>query len=420
MEDRLKVDIGKGKQAWLCKTCKGYLQKERMPPMCSKNLLTIKEALNIPLTELEANLISPSILFMKIWLLPVSRGPCLNGKVINVPIGPEGPNNTMFKALLPRAPQEGGLIAVKLKRKLAYQNSHTQQLVNVQNMLHWVHHLKKAKNPYFKNIFTSKAAYEAHCAQKDPEGFNLLFPGVNEDILEVMKPFNTDGLEEVEDEVVLEEEKQEDPDQKKARIEEEEETRKEEEEEQIYRNKDPVKKHQLMETGSVVMNDTHPEMDCRMEDKVVSVAPGEGKTPVDFLYDHDWDIKAFPHLNNPDGGNGLFQKERPVNLTYQNFFNQRILNIDKRFSRHPPYLFSAVHFLEKKQIRRNMNLSYTTGHQVVGEKGQVSFHHHDGYIVLNDIKNSPSFMKKKKSELLAKLDNFGPFHWFFTLSCADI
>ena len=66
-----------------------------------------------------------------------------------------------------------------------------------------------------------------------------------------------------------------------------------------------------------------------------------------------------------------------------------------------------------------MNLSYTTGHQVVGEKGQVSFHHHDSYIVQNDIKNSPSFMKKKKSELLATLDNFGPFHWFFTLRCAD-
>ena len=129
----------------------------------------------------------------------------------------------------------------------------------------------------------------------------------------------------------------------KERIEEEEEIRKEEVEEQIYWDNDPVKKHQLMETGSVVMNDTHPEMECRLNDKVVSVAPGEGKTPVDFLYNHDWDVKAFPHLNNPDGGNGLFQKERPVKLTYQNFFNQRILNVNKRFSRHPPYLFSAVH-----------------------------------------------------------------------------
>ena len=34
---------------------------------------------------------------------------------------------------------------------------------------------KKAKNTYFKDIFTDKAAYEAYCAQKDPEWFKLLF-----------------------------------------------------------------------------------------------------------------------------------------------------------------------------------------------------------------------------------------------------
>ena len=156
-----------------------------------------------------------------------------------------------------------------------------------------------------------------------------------------------------------------------------------------------------METLSVVMNNTHLKMECSMEDKVVSVVPGEGKTPVDFLYDYDWDMKAYPHLNNPDGVNGLFQKGRPVKLACQNFFNPRILNVNKRFSRHPRYLFSAIHFLEKNRFAtttKNLNLSYTTVHQVEGEKGQVSFHHHDGYIVLNDIKNSSSCMKKKKSK----------------------
>ena len=70
-----------------------------------------------------------------------------------MPIGPEGPNNTMFKALLPRAPQDGGLIAVKLKRKLVYDNSHSQQLANFQNMLHWVNHLEKAKKNIFQGHF---------------------------------------------------------------------------------------------------------------------------------------------------------------------------------------------------------------------------------------------------------------------------
>ena len=35
------------------------------------------------------------------------------------------------------------------------------------------------------------------------------------------------------------------------------------------------------------------------------------------------------------------------------------------------------------------------------------------------IKNTPRFWREKKGELIAMMDNFGPFHWFFTLSLAD-
>ena len=33
--------------------------------------------------------------------------------------------------------------------------------------------------------------------------------------------------------------------------------------------------------------------------------------------------------------------------------------------------------------------------------------------------NTPAYHKKGKMEMFARLDNFGPFHVFFTLSCAD-
>ena len=36
------------------------------------------------------------------------------------------------------------------------------------------------------------------------------------------------------------------------------------------------------------MNDTHPKLDSNMNDKVLSIAPSEGKVPVDLLYDYDW------------------------------------------------------------------------------------------------------------------------------------
>ena len=44
----------------------------------------------------------------------------------------------------------------------------------------------------------------------------------------------------------------------------------------------------------------------------------------------------------------------------------------------------------------------------------------DPFAILDDIKQTPRYWKKAKYEMFAKLDNFGPFHFFFTLSCADL
>ena len=36
------------------------------------------------------------------------------------------------------------------------------------------------------------------------------------------------------------------------------------------------------------------------------------------------------------------------------------------------------------------------------------------------MKNTPKYWKKAKYEMIARLDNLGPFQLFFTLSCADM
>ena len=133
----------------------------------------------------------------------------------------------------------------------------------------------------------------------------------------------------------------------------------------------------------------------------------------------DWDIKAFPHLNNPDGSNGKDQ-ERNVRLTDQNFFIQRICNKEKRFARSPAYMYAAIGYLEKKQLQRNINLANTRGKEVITESGEKAYVLEDGYRVLEDIKNTPRYWKKAKYEMIARLDNLGPFHLLFTLSCADM
>ena len=96
IEDKLLRDIGKGKQAWLCGTCRGKMMKGQMPPMCHNNNLQIKEEADLkPLTELEASLFSPTIPFMKIIRLPTSRFSAMTGKVAYVPINPSDTNTVL-------------------------------------------------------------------------------------------------------------------------------------------------------------------------------------------------------------------------------------------------------------------------------------------------------------------------------------
>ena len=39
---------------------------------------------------------------------------------------------------------------------------------------------------------------------------------------------------------------------------------------------------------------------------------------------------------------------------------------------------------------------------------------------MENIKGTPRYWRKAEMEMLAKLDNFGPFHLFYTLSCGDM
>ena len=84
-------------------------------------------------------------------------------------------------------------------------------------------------------------------------------------------------------------------------------------------------------------------------------------------------------------------------------------------------MYAAVAYLEKKkQLQRNINLANTRGKEVIDENGNKEYVLGDGYRVLDNVKNTPRYWRKAKYEMIAKLDNLGPFQLFFTLSCADM
>ena len=94
--------------------------------------------LGLKLTELEAVLVAPNILFQKIFELPKSRWTSLDGRVINVPISKDSRISTIEQMKLPRTPLEGEVIIVALKRKKEYKGSVYKELVNADRIYHFL------------------------------------------------------------------------------------------------------------------------------------------------------------------------------------------------------------------------------------------------------------------------------------------
>ena len=201
-----------------------------------------------------------------------------------------------------------------------------------------------------------------------------------------------------------------------------------EEEYQEYTKTDPIKKFQFDYDEHVALTREDPTavFDANKLTKknypaatnnFVNVAPGEGQIPVSVLKEKEWDIKTYPHLY-PDGKYGM-SADRKVKLSHQQYFRQRLFNIDKRFANDAGYLFSALWNIENLQLERNISMAYTHGSKQTTSQGSRTYEVKDSYHVLDNIPDTPEYWKKKKYEILAKLDNFGPFQSFFTLSCAD-
>ena len=145
-----------------------------------------------------------------------------------------------------------------------------------------------------------------------------------------------------------------------------------------------------------------------------AIAPGEGKVPSNLMRDKNWDVNAFPSFH-PSGKFGLHYT-REKKLTPQQHFIQRLQNVNRRFSSHPPYVFAAQYYIERHQLEQNINISFLKGKLSHGNLLQLD----DSFAVFDKIPGTPKYWLNKRYELIAKLENLGAFHFFFTLSMADM
>ena len=160
---------------YICFTCKKHLNQGKVPPMSRANgleLVDLKDNPDLNLSELENNLISKRLLFQKIYQLPRSRMAGCKDRLINIPINDKDVLNTVEK--LPRTPKEAGLLEIKLKRKMEYENFHKKEFVNPTKIFAALQFLREKKHPSYL-FFEELNDYENRCKVSDPLGYDLVF-----------------------------------------------------------------------------------------------------------------------------------------------------------------------------------------------------------------------------------------------------
>ena len=133
------------------------------------------------------------------------------------------------------------------------------------------------------------------------------------------------------------------------------------------------------------------------------------------MKDKDFDVKGFPCLH-PTGRFGL-NYDRDQKITAQMYFTQRILHENQMFAKCIPYLFMAHQYVEREMLQKQINVSGLKG--TLGSNSTIR-QLTDPFSVFQKIKGSPKFWQMKRNELTAKIQQLGPFHVFFTLSCAEM
>ena len=258
--------------------------------------------------------------------------------------------------------------------------------------------MRDAQNPYYQ-FYDQQETYLARCKIKEQRRLNLFeddMDDIEEDLGEPAMPETS----EVEDEAVNDSDEE---------CEDEMEIAVEQEEQDI--ENDPVRRQHFNYNEYSALVNGHPELFLDSDGNQVTsldFAPGEGKRPTGFLYQKDWDHKSWPTLL-PDGKFGLDHK-RKVKLTRQNYFQQRILNVDDRFAKTPSYMFGAMSLVEAERLRNNANLTGMKGRRTVGADGQITYQLEDPCAVFDKVKGTPKYWQRAKYEIIAKLENIGPFH----------
>ena len=160
-----------------------------------------------------------------------------------------------------------------------------------------------------------------------------------------------------------------------------------------------------------------PKLDCSDSTEPFVLAPGEGMVPTNIMRDKDWDTKGWPCLH-PSGKYGLYYN-REVPISEILYTKQRLHNKNTSFANNPSWIFAIQQFLERNAIERQIDVAFQKGKiETTGSSVKV-LSDHDAYSFFKSIRGTPKYWQMRKNDLLAMIEQLGPFHCFLTLSAAE-
>ena len=176
--------------------------------------------------------------------------------------------------------------------------------------------------------------------------------------------------------------------------------------------------------SSVIVNDTKTVIRKKLRrgsnQKTYEIAPGEARKPQEWLREPTFDIDAFPHLHS-EGKYGLHYKERPKPISPPKYFAQRLMNYKDKFASDADYMFMAQQYLERHLLEAQICMSMKSGTFMEKDDGkQILKPSEDKYSIFQTVPGTPSYWQKFRNEIYARMEQMGPFHLFYTLSCAEM
>ena len=156
----------------------------------------------------------------------------------------------------------------------------------------------------------------------------------------------------------------------------------------------------------------------RKAKKIFEVAPGQGKIPTNWVREPNHDVIAFPELY-VDGKGGI-NEERKVKITKGDFYSTKFLNNNKMYAKNSDYLFVAQQHLERHLLEGQINISGQKGKVSKGSDGTKKISINNAFDVFGKIAGTPQYWKNYRNDLIARIEQMGPFTFFFTLSAAEM